>query len=282
MMAGTAVRLPAVSGVFYEADPGRLRRQVEACFDHPVGPGRRPRPWGSRRVIGLVVPHAALAYSGPVAAHAYLRLAEGREPAVVVIVGPDHHGAGLAVAAAPHARWRTPLGDVTTDHPVKDALRRRGIALDARGHSREHSIEVQVPFLHVLGFHGSVVPVAMAEQDPDTVWDLAAALDTAAGDQEVVLIASTDLSHYLPHEQAVLADQPILDALASGDGRRLLDLAARRPGSMCGAGPAAAVLEAARRLGGRRVAVLRYATSGETGGDRDRVVGYAAAVLEAA
>ena len=231
--------------------------------------------------MALLVPHAALFYSGPVAAHAYLRLAEGREPAVIVIVGPDHHRVGPAVAVAPHARWRTPLGDVTTDHPVKDALRRRGIALDARGHRSEHSVEVQLPFLQLLGFHGPVVPVVMAEHDLDAVWDLAGAIASAAGDREVVLIASTDLSHYLPHDQAVQADRAVLDALASGDGRRLLDVVGHRPEGMCGAGPAAAVLEAARRLGGGRVEVLRYATSGEVGGERDSVVGYAAAVVGA-
>lgn len=232
--------------------------------------------------MALLVPHAGLVYSGPVAAHAYLRLAESREPAVIIVVGPDHHGVGPAVAADPHPGWRTPLGDVTTDHPVKDALRRHGIALDARGHRREHSVEVQLPFLQLLGFRGPVVPVVMAEHDLEVAWDLAGAIASAAGDREVVLIASTDLSHYLPHDQAVQADRAVLDALASGDGQRLLDVVARRPESMCGAGPAAAVLEAARRLGGGRAEVLRYATSGETGGDRDRVVGYAAAVVEAA
>jgi AmmeMemoRadiSam system protein B len=229
-----------------------------------------------------VVPHAALRYSGPVAAHAYLRLAEGREPDLTIIVGPDHAGAGSAVAVAPHARWQTPLGEVMTEDPVKEALQRRGVSGDARGHRSEHSVEVQLPFLQLLGIRGPVIPIVMAEQDPETVWSLVDALTASVRDREVVLIASTDLSHYLPHDQAVLADRPVIEALASGDGRRLMDVVARRPGSMCGAGPAAAVLEAARALGAGRAEVLRYATSGETGGDRDRVVGYAAAVAEVA
>lgn len=280
-MAGSSVRLPAVSGTFYEADPGLLRRQVESCFEHPLGPGRRPHPWGNRRVLALVVPHAGLVYSGPVAAHAYLRLADGQEPDIVIIIGPDHTGAGPAAAASPHAIWRTPLGDLVTEHPVREALRDRGIALDARGHKTEHSVEVQLPFLQVLGYRGPIIPIVMADQGPDTVGVLTDAITAAVADLAVTCIASTDLSHYLPQDQALRADQAVLSALSSGDGGRLLEVVARRPASMCGAGPAAVALESARRLGGGMVEVLRYATSGETGGDSHSVVGYAAAVVEA-
>lgn len=276
-MAPGLVRAPAVSGVFYDADPGGLRRQVEGCFRHPVGPHRLPSPWGSGRVRALVVPHAALAYSGPVAAHAYLRLAEARHPAVIVVVGPDHHGAGPPVAVAPEEEWATPLGMVTTAHPVKEALTRMGVPADARGHRREHSVEVQLPFLQVLGYHGAVVPVVMADQEVGAVRHLAAALAAALGALEAVLIASTDLSHYLPHERAVETDRFALAALASGDGERLLREVRAREITMCGVGPAAAVLEAVRLLGGGAVEVLRYATSGEVSGERDAVVGYVAA-----
>lgn len=281
-MRRSAVRLPAVSGLFYEAEPARLRHQVASCFTHPVGPGRLPSPWGTRRVVALVVPHAALRFSGPVAAHAYLRMGEGREPTVVVIVGPDHHGFGPPAATTTSARWTTPLGEMTTDHPVRAALVRLGLPADDRGHAREHAVEVQLPFLQTLGYRGAVVPIAMAEQDEDTVRGLVALLGRAAESHEVSLIASTDLSHYLSHDAAVAADRVILDALATGDGLGLLQVVRKRGFSMCGAGPAAVVLEAARRMGGGRPEVLRYATSGEVSGDRSAVVGYAAAVLEAA
>jgi hypothetical protein len=276
------VRLPAVSGTFYSRDPARLRSEIEACFRHPVGPGRDPRPWGERRLIGMLVPHAGLCYSGPVAAHAYLRLAEARRPAAVVIVGPDHWGRGPATAVSGAARWRTPLGDVETEHQIKTALRARGIPADDRGHAAEHSVEVQLPFLQVLGYAGPVIPIVMAAQDTHTVHVLAEALAQTVDGQDVTLVASSDLSHYLPHDRAVVVDRLILDALTSGDARRVLDVVATQSLTMCGAGPAAVVLEAGRRLGAGKPAVLRYATSGETGGDRDRVVGYTAAALEAA
>jgi AmmeMemoRadiSam system protein B len=277
-----SVRPPAVSGAFYESDPARLRRQIEWCFDHPKGPGRRPRPWGSRRVIGLVVPHAGLMFSGPVAACAYLRMAEGRRPGVVIIVGPDHWGRGPAVALSPHPRWRTPLGDVPTVHEVVAALRGRGIAVDGRGHAGEHSVEVQLPFVQFLAYGGPVVPIVMAEQDAETAGGLAEALADALGAVDGLLIASSDLSHYVPHEQAMEVDRSAIDAVVARDPRRLLDLAARRHVTMCGAGPVAAVLEAAGRLGAERVDVLQHATSADTGGDHDSVVGYAAVALEAA
>lgn len=281
-MASQQARPPAVSGAFYEADPHRLRLRVEQCFDHPVGPGRRPRPWGSRRVRALVVPHAGLIYSGPVAAHAYLRLAEACEPAVVVIVGPDHHGVGPSIALAPQTRWQTPLGEVVTDHPVKAALLSGGVPQSDLAHRHEHSVEVQLPFLQVLGYRGAVLPIVMADQDQITAWRLAEVLAGALAGLDATIIASSDLSHYLPYEQAVRVDRAALAALASGDARRLLREVGSRSISMCGAGPVAAVLEAARRLGAGPVEVLRYATSGDTAGDRDSVVGYAAASIEAA
>jgi AmmeMemoRadiSam system protein B len=217
-----------------------------------------------------------------VAAHAYLRLAEAREPEVVVIVGPDHHGAGPAVALAPQARWQTPLGEVVTDHPARAALASGGIPEDDLGHRHEHSVEVQVPFLQVLGYQGAVVPVVMADQDHGTAMRLAGALSGALAGLEATMIASSDLSHYLPHEQAVRVDRAALAALVTGDARHLLREVERRAISMCGAGPVAAVLEAARRLGTGPVEVLRYATSGEVAGDRESVVGYVAASLGAA
>lgn len=281
-MVGGHVRPSAAKGIFYSADPAGLRAQVERCFCHPVGPGRLPASWGTHRMVALVVPHAGLAYSGPVAAHAYLRLAEARRPGVVVVIGPDHRGAGSPVALSPEECWQGPLGKVPTVHPVKDALKRAGIPLDGRGHSREHSVEVQLPFLQFMGYDGPVVPLVMADQDAATVELLACALIAALPGRDAVLIASTDLSHQLPHERAVEQDRFVLGALASGDGHQLLREVRRRGITMCGAGPAAAVLEAARRLGCGHVEILRYSTSGEVSGELGAVVGYVAAAVEAA
>ncbi len=281
-MTGKLVRRPAVSGSFYEADPSRLRSQVQWCFEHPYGPGRRPGPPGRRALRALIVPHAALQFSGPVAAHAYLRLAEARPPAVIVIVGPDHFARGAPIAIAPQSRWATPLGEVDTDHPVKAALLQRGLPADGRGHLEEHCVEVQLPFLQFVGYAGPVIPIVMADQETDTVERLADVLADTLEDAEATMIASTDLSHYLSHEHAVEVDRIVLDVLTLGDGRRLLDDVRRHAITMCGVGPAASVLEAARRLGCGPVELLSYATSGEISGDRRAVVGYAAAVLETA
>ncbi len=281
-MAVEGIRRPAVSGLFYEADASGLRTQVQRCFKHPCGPGRLPGPLGDRSVHALVVPHAALQYSGPVAAHAYLRLAEARPPAVIVIVGPDHLGSGPPVALSPHGRWATPLGEVDTDHSVKAVLQRLGLPADGRGHLREHSIEVQLPFLQVIGFRGPVIPIVLADQETETIVRLADQLVAALAGLDATMIASTDLSHFVPHERAVAFDRIALTAMVSGDGLHLLDEVRRHAITMCGAGPVAAVMEAARRLGCGPGRILRYATSGDIGGDRRSVVGYAAAALDAA
>jgi hypothetical protein len=275
------VRRPAVSGVFYAADAARLREQVARCFVHPHGPGRPPAPWGRHRLRALIVPHAALEYSGPVAAHAYERLAAGPEPDVIVIVGPDHYCAGAAIALSPFRAWATPIGEVPSDHPTVRELRRLGLQVDARGHAREHCVEVQLPFLQALGYRGAVVPIVMADQEAEAVQRLASLLAQALHSLEAVVIASTDFSHYLPHEAALAADRLVLDALREGDGARMLEVVRRHEITMCGAGPAAAALEAGRRLGGGVVRVLHHATSGDISGDRRTVVGYAAAVLDA-
>lgn len=284
------MRLPAASGLFYDADPAGLRRQLERCFLHPVGPGRLPVPWGDRHLRALVVPHAGLEYSGPVAAHAYCRLAGSRRPSLVIAVGPDHYGAGPEVSLAPAARWRTPLGEVTADHPVREALARMGVPLAARGHLREHSIEVQLPFLQFLGYSGPVVPIVMADQTAGSVEWLTRLLVEALREgparepagPEVVVVASSDLSHYLPQRLAEEVDRTLLAAISAGNGARLLEEVGQAGATMCGAGPVAVAIEVARRLGCRGAEILRYATSADTGGRADAVVGYAAVALDAA
>ncbi len=282
------VRLPAVGGLFYDSDPARLREQLERCFMHPVGPGRLPAPWGERRLRGLIVPHAAITYSGPVAAHAYFRLAGSSRPSLVIAVGPDHHGAGPALSLAPPLRWRTPLGEVATEHSLREVLAGLGVPTAAGGHLGEHSIEVQLPFLQFIGYQGPVVPIAMADQSLASVERLACALVTAlreggaSADREALLLASSDLSHYLPRREAERIDRALLEAIGRGSGSRLIEEVTRTGAMMCGAGPAAVAIDVAHRLGCGGTEVLRYATSADTGGGPDAVVGYAAVALEAA
>jgi hypothetical protein len=274
------VREPAVAGQFYPADPETLRDQIVACFEHEVGPGAAPGVQrGPRTLAGLVSPHAGYPYSGPVAAHGFAALAEDGPPGVVVALGPNHTGVGAGVAVSPAERWRTPLGDVPVDADLAACLTDavEDARLDARAHAGEHSLEVQLPFLQYLfGNDVPIVPVCLRDQSKETALAISDALGDLVGngDREALLLASTDLTHYAPQDRAEAADSDALDRIAAFDIEGLYELVRRENHTMCGYGPVAAVLSGARRAGATSVERLAYATSGDTGGSADRVVGY--------
>ncbi|MFW5905244.1 MAG: AmmeMemoRadiSam system protein B [archaeon] len=278
-------REPAVAGQFYEADANALSDQVADAFTHRLGPGTMPAPGdGPPDATGIVSPHAGLPYSGPVAAHGYAEMARQGRPEVVVLVGPNHSGIGDPVAVSAADRWRTPLGTVPVDEGVRDRLldATPSATLDEAAHRGEHSLEVQLPFLQVLyEAPPTIVPVVMSRQDRDTALDLGSALATvvAETDESVVLVASTDLTHYEPQSVATENDATIVDRIEALDATGLLDVVARQSLSMCGYGPTAAVLHASATVGASAGRSLQYATSGDLTGSTDEVVGYCSAVL---
>lgn len=255
------MRPPAVAGSFYPADPARLRAAVESLLD-----GVPAEPDGG---FAYVVPHAGYRYSGPTAAHVYRRLA-GRDADRVVILGPAHQVPlrGAAVPAQP--RWSTPLGPVDIDVEAAGDLVSGGLATsDDAPHAPEHALEVQLPFLQVLGFF-RVLPVCVGVSEAD---EIAALLSVVAVPGSVVL-CSTDLSHYLPEEQARRADAATADAIAR--------LAPERIGEWdaCGRYALRGLLAWARSLR-PSVRLLHQETSADQGAPPDRVVGYLAAALSA-
>ncbi len=274
------VRTPAVAGTFYPSHASALWEQLTAAYCHPLGPGQVPAvsPTGERRIVGLVAPHAGYFYSGPVAAHAYAALAADGTPEVAVILGPNHHGLGPAVAISTVDGWQTPLGTLRVARDVAEALA-AALPWPTRGeiaHAREHSLEVQLPFLQ--GLYGDalqIVPIALADQSLEVAETLGRALAELLAGRNAVIIASTDLTHYEPHAVAVAQDRLALDAMQELDAARLWEMACRRA-SICGPGPVAATLTACRALGATQAALLQYATSGDVAGDRRQVVGYAA------
>ena len=279
-------RPPAVAGQFYEAGADALSEQVREAFGHRLGPGAMPSTGeGTIDATGTVSPHAGLPFSGPVAAHGYAEIANQGRPDVVVLVGPNHTGIGDPVAISDADRWRTPLGTIPVHDDVRDGLLDASATatLDQRAHSREHSIEVQLPFLQVLYETApAIVPVVMSRQEHDTASELGSALATivAETDDSVLLVASTDLTHYEPQSVAEETDAAVIDRIEELDARGLLDLVERESISMCGYGPTAAVLVAATELGGTTGRRLQYATSGDVTGRTDEVVGYCSAIVE--
>ena len=281
-----ALRRPAVAGAFYAGSKGALRRQIEWCFKHELGPRKVPEPSEKplETLLALVCPHAGYMYSGPVAAHSYARLAEEGRPDVAIILGPNHTGFGSAVAISVSGAWRTPLGDVEIDTGVAEAIMDRAdvISVDDEAHLYEHSIEVQLPFLQFLyGSDFKFVPRCMMLQGMRTSSEVGSAIARAIKELglNAIIIASTDLTHYEPQPVAEKKDRAVIEAVERLDVTGLYRAIEELPVSMCGYGPTAAAIVAARELGASRGELLRYATSGDITGDRSSVVGYASIAL---
>lgn len=275
-------RSPAVAGQFYAGTKPALEEQIEAVFEHPVGPGSVPAvSTDGDPPLGLISPHAGYPYSGPVAAHGFSRLASSGRPDVAIILGPNHGRRGRPLAISGATEWETPLGTV----PVHNVLRERlssapDVEIDESTHAGEHSLEVQVPFLQFLyDDQVPILPVVMSRQDQTHVDQLTSALLESVTDwSEVVIIASTDLTHYEPAERANRNDEGIRGALEALDAAAIME--AKESGhSMCGPGPTAVTLAVAREQQIDSGTVLSYATSGDTAGDTDSVVGYVSAVV---
>ncbi|OGS55771.1 MAG: AmmeMemoRadiSam system protein B [Euryarchaeota archaeon RBG_19FT_COMBO_56_21] len=270
------MRTPAVAGMFYEGDKASLRRQIEQCFLGPLGPGRLPKVQkGKRAIIGGVAPHAGYVYSGMVAAHLYGRIAEDGLPDAFIIIGPNHTGRGSGLAVSVQD-FETPLGVAKVDKDLAKALRKDLVDLDDEAHKHEHSIEVQLPFLQYISPDLKFVPVCMGFQDYEAAVALGKTISSAVKGKEVVVIASTDMSHYIPKDLAKKKDSMALDAIRAMDPKRLYDVVRDEDISMCGYGPVIATMTA---CAGGKATVLKYSSSGDVQPMRE-VVGYASAVIE--
>jgi hypothetical protein len=272
-MGPQAIRRPAVAGTWYPGTAGSLGRAVDAYLDaaSPSAPGD---------VVALVAPHAGLMYSGPVAAHAY-RLVRARLFEVIVLVGPSHYAAFDGVASWPRGAWDTPLGPVAIAADIARRIAETATTVreDERVHAREHSLEMQLPFLRRVLPEVPIVPLMMGHQRPAVIDDLAAGLGTALGGRAALLVASSDLSHYHDAKTAARLDGRVLDAISRFDPEALQEALNEFPEHACGGGPIVAVMKAARALGARDGRVLRYADSGDVSGDKTAVVGYVAAAF---
>jgi AmmeMemoRadiSam system protein B len=270
------LRSAAVAGSWYPGTADAIVREVDGYLK---GADVAPPPG---RLVALVSPHAGLRYSGPVAAFGY-SLLRGRRELTVVLVGPSHR-VGFDGAAV-HARgaWETPLGRAEIDEEVASAVLAAGKAVafeDERVHRDEHSLEMQMPFLQRVVPSLRIVPILMGSQSREEVEGLGEALAGALAGRDVVLVASSDLSHYEPAPAANRLDAVVVDQVARYDDAGLLERLEKHRNVACGGGPIVAVMRAARALGADHAAVLRYADSGDAGDhDKSHVVGYLSAAL---
>jgi AmmeMemoRadiSam system protein B len=275
------VRRPTQAGTFYEGTAESLKRQIENCFLHELGPGKIPEivKAGPRHVLGLVSPHAGYMFSGPVAAHAYYKLASDGKPDVAVIFGPNHTGHGSALALMDEGFWRTPLGDVEVDSDVASQIVHEShiVDVDESAHRFEHSIEVQLPFLQYLyGSNFKIVPVCFLMQDLSSAREVGKATAKVLAGKSAIIIASSDMTHYEPQERAAKKDKLALEAVESMDEAKFYSIIETQGMSICGYGPIIALITAAKNLGAKEAKLLCYETSGDVIGDYSSVVGYAA------
>ena len=272
------VRSPVVAGAFY---PGAARTLAADVDGYLQAAGVADL---GGELVALISPHAGYVYSGGVAAHAYALLRELSFDTVVV-VAPSHRVSFAGASVYGGDGYATPLGVVPVDRNLADAIAAASPTLryEPRAHSAEHSLEVQVPFLQRTLEDFTIVPVVMGEQGEAAVRVLADALSGAVRERSsggrVLLVASTDLSHFHGYEEAVALDSVVLDAVNAFDAEGLLRALGRGECEACGGGPMAAVMMAAGALGADRARVLKYANSGDVTGDRSQVVGYMAAAL---
>ncbi len=264
------VREAAVAGQFYPGSAGDLRRAVSEML------GEGP----ARRALGVMAPHAGYIYSGAVAGEVYASVAL---PHRFVIIGPNHTGLGPPASLMAEGTWRLPGGDVAIDTALAGDILSRSSVLtaDSSAHAHEHSIEVQLPFLQYLAGALEFVPVSLMVTDAASCRDVgeAVAAAIAGRDEPVLIVASSDMTHYESQEEAQRKDRLALDRILALDPDGLLETVRIHGISMCGVAPAAAMLYACKQLGAAGAEMVKYETSGDVTGDFNQVVGYAGVVV---
>lgn len=261
------VRPPAVAGRFYPGEAAALLREVRdytKAGEHKL------------QARGCVVPHAGYMYSGHVAGAVFAAL---ELPRRFIILCPNHTGTGEALAMYSQGRWRTPLGEVSVDEELASDLKQEcdWLTDDEDAHRGEHALEVQLPFLQALVGDFSFVPIAVGvgQYEPLATLGEAIARTLVAREREVLIIASSDMNHYENDSITRAKDHKAIERLLALDPKGLYRVVKMEPVSMCGYGPAIAMLTASLALGAKEAKLIKYATSADTSGDRDFCVGYA-------
>ena len=264
------VRQPVVAGMFYEGEKGRLKKQVDGYL--AAGPEKKIR------AKGVLSPHAGYVYSGAVAGKVFSSV---EIPGLIIILGPNHTGLGKPISVYSGGAWLTPLGPVKVDgQTAADIIKRcPGAQADETAHSREHSIEVQLPFLQSLREDISIVAICVRESNRDALTNLAGAVAGAIEGREALIIASSDMTHYESAENAREKDEKVLKLIKRLDAEEMYDTVVENSISMCGVLPAYVMIKACAALGAKRAEILKYSNSGEVSGDLSEVVGYAGAAV---
>jgi AmmeMemoRadiSam system protein B len=268
-------RQPVYAGQFYAADKDELKKEMSYYLKYAELPAIAGAP------LAVIVPHAAHYFSGPVAAYSYNLLA-GQKPEVVIVLAPSHRSTFLGASYIDEGSYETPLGSVPIDEKITQILMRRpNFFFIKEVHENEHSLEVQVPFLQQVLGDFSLVPLIIGTTEDRTMKKIGESLaDIIASDERKVgLVISTDLSHYHKYDEARHIDNRFIDALLEIDESKLRRMVETREAEACGIGPIVIGLIACKKLGANKILPLKYATSGDTRGDKEQVVGYLSAAI---
>lgn len=278
----TDIRPSPIAGAWYPGDPADLRAEVEGFLN------RATAPTINGELLALVVPHAGLIYSGLTAAHAFKSLI-GLGFQRVILLSPSHQPYSQALLTSAHQAYSTPLGLVPVDRLAVDGINQllkttSGFSITPIRRDREHSLEIELPFLQVVLPHGfTLVPLMLVDQSSQLVSALAKAiagyLQSLPPAEKTLLVASSDLSHFYTEKQANQLDGRVLQALQAMDSAALYRLNVSGEGQACGLAPIAAVLLAARQLGANQLSIADYRTSANVTHDTSSVVGYGSAVI---
>jgi AmmeMemoRadiSam system protein B len=268
-----SIREPVVAGTFYPGSASALEDALTRLFGEPLPAVEA----ALASPVGLIVPHAGYVYSGPTAAEGYRWLATLGRPGWALILGANHTGMGRPISLAREGSWRTPLGEVPIAAELAGRLVEAGLEISESAFLREHSIEVQLPFLQFLcGERPLFVPICVMTPSFPELMRAAEAIVGAIRDEPGVVIVSSDFTHYEPHEVAQQQDHRAIEQILSLDVEGFYQRLVEERLSICGGGAIALLMSLAQRLGWNQTRLLSYATSGDVSGDRSAVVGYAA------
>jgi AmmeMemoRadiSam system protein B len=275
------VRTPAVAGMFYPKEKNELKTVIHNCFVHHFGPGKIPPTSDNEKILGVISPHAGYVYSGPVATNSFYSISSQR-PELVIITGPNHYGIGCNVAVMKEGIWKTPLGEVEVDSECAVEINKifKDIELDFFSHTRDHSLEVQIPMLQEIYSHKfKILPIILINQDYKTAKKVGSAIAKIAKMRKTMIIGSSDFTHYEENNFAHKQDSALIEPILNLDLDGFYRILQEKQVSACGYGAIASTMMACKELGAKEGRLLKYATSGDVTGDKSSVVGYASIVF---
>jgi MEMO1 family protein len=265
-------RQPAVAGRFYPAKREALFREIEARID---------RNAKKIRVVGIISPHAGFIYSGDVAGAVYSRI---EIPDTVILIGPNHTGHGEPVAVMTQGTWSMPMGDITIDRELANAICEETVIAkqDSSAHQFEHSLETQLPFLQYFKNKFEIVPICVKRLKLSTCKELSEGIVRAITrlDKSVLIVASSDMTHYESHDRATIKDRMAITCIQDRDPLGLFETVQSEKITMCGVNPVTIMLLCSEKLGAKEAELVRYMTSGDVSGDMEKVVGYAGMIIK--